>query len=95
MRVGGIQSAPGVPAAIAPEAAGTRRADPEWGIGDAVLGRHRGALARNALPGRDRRSFGPQRAGTSKARTAAHPRGKRNPTEWRKRHTPKLEDPRK
>jgi hypothetical protein len=34
--------------------------------------------------GRGRRSFGPQRAGASKARTPLHPRGKQESTQWKK-----------
>ena len=42
LREGGIQSARRVPAAMPPEAAGTRRADRGWGIGDAASSGHRG-----------------------------------------------------
>ena len=62
---------------MAPEAEGTQRAT-RGGVSLARLhadteGPHRGA----SLLGRGRRSFGPQAAGAAKARTAAHPRGKR------------------
>ena len=49
-----------------------------WGIGDAVSCGHRGAPARDALPGRSRRSLGALRAGASQRQEAAHPRAKEN-----------------
>jgi len=56
---------------------GPQRADPGWGVGDAASCGHRGAPPRSALLGRGRRSLGAPRAGVSKRRAAAHPRGKK------------------
>ena len=60
---------------------GPQRAEPGWGIGDAVLCGHRGAPPRDALLGRGLRSLGATRAGASKRREAAHPPGKESLTQ--------------
>jgi hypothetical protein len=63
---------------MAPTAAGTERAH----CGGVSLARlqanSEGPRRGTSQLGRSRRSFGPQRAGASKVRTAAHPRGKKD-----------------
>ena len=78
---GGYSIRPSGEAAMAPEAAGPQRAHrrretlaPTEGFSEG--GEQRGTRRRGALLGRGRRSFGPQRAGASKARTPLRPRGK-------------------
>ena len=81
----GVQS-PGGWGAISPEAAGTRRADRGWGVGDAVSCGHRGVPGpERAVPPRaglqpeeSRSAASPACGGTSKRRAAAHPSGKKN-----------------
>jgi hypothetical protein len=77
---GGIQSAPRVrrPWLRRPRGHSARIAAGRRWPG-AQRREQRGSLRRDALLGRGRRSFGPQAAGPAKARTAAHPRGKRKP----------------
>ena len=61
---------------MAPEAAGTQRAT-RGGVSLARIGANSEGPRRGAsLLGRGRRSLGAQRAGASKRREAAHPRGK-------------------
>jgi hypothetical protein len=73
--VGGLPSAPRVPMAISPEAAGTERAS-RGGVSLARLhANSEGPRRGTSLLGRCRRSLGPQRAGARKGREATHPRG--------------------
>jgi hypothetical protein len=62
---------------MAPEAAGTRRADPGWGIGDAVLGEHRGAPPRGVPARSQPEEFRAAASGGEQGPKAANPRGKK------------------
>ena len=67
---------------------GPQRADPGWGIGDAVVCGHRGAPSRDALLGRGRRSLGaprvPPAAGRASAERPPTRRAKQKPRSERR-----------
>jgi len=76
----GVSNRPAGASGHASRGRGDPARGPGRGVGAAVCCGHRGAPARDALPGRGRGSLGAPRAGASKRRGAAHPLGKTEPS---------------
>jgi len=79
---GGLSIRPAGGAAISPEAAGTRRADRGWGIGDAVLCGHRGVPGPGRAAGSQPEESRSAASGGEQATSGRAPAGQRTPTEW-------------